>query len=180
MPNPVKFNVKGGISLTPAQVATTEDADIAPLCPNQKFSIPNTGYIDVSTYTWGYLGWCLIGYKNGLYDKWDSEGLKVVKSYWSTTVASIRADLGSDDIYKFAYIGHGEAGKLSEISHAAQTGPAPTVNEVDFINPGLYTRYGIAEMHLIGCETNQAASSWAYNVSTTGFLRTITQARGTS
>ena len=90
----------------------------SPLTQKRVFSVPNTGYIDVSTYTWGFLGWQLIGYKNGLYEKWDSEGLKVVKTYWSTNVDGIVAHLRSKDIYKFAYIGHGDkGGTLVDISN---------------------------------------------------------------
>lgn len=73
--------------------------------------------------------------------------------------------LQSEDIYAFAYIGHGDHGGIL-------TGISNPDGE-DFILPAKYTKYGIAEMHLIACYSNEGAWMWKRNVSTGGFLRTI-------
>lgn len=132
----------------------------------RRFTVPNTGYIDVSTYTWGFLGWAMIGYKNGLCEKWQSEGLKVVTTYSSTTVSTITGHLQSDDLFKFGYIGHGDRG-------GSLTGVSNPGSDDDFIVAAQYTTYGIAEMHLIACHSNDGAWAWKSNVSSAGFLRTI-------
>ena len=137
------------------------------ICPGQKVEVPNTAYIDVSSYSWGLLGWRLVLYKSRLHHAWTEEGLNVVYSgIWSTTKEMILSHLASDDIYKFAYIGHGAVGCLTAIRDHSDT--------IGIICPTQegFTSYGIAEMHLIACETNERASLWKNNVSRRGLLRT--------
>ncbi|GEM_PF-3955557 len=59
-------------------------------------------------------------------------------------------DQQAEDIYKPAYIGHGDrGGTLAGISQPGSEG--------EFIVPGSYAKCGIAEMHLITCSSNEGA-----------------------
>lgn len=123
------------------------------------YTVPNTGYIDVNSYTWGALGWYLMGYKSGLKGRWEDEGLKVVYTGpWSTTGKIMRSHLNSVDIYKYAYIGHGWDGTL-------QVGDEALVPHIK------YTKFRIREMHLIACNSTQGAKDWLDSVSY--WLRTV-------
>ena len=96
----------------------------------------------------------------------ESEGLKVVKTYWGTNHTKILTHLWSRDIYKYAFVGHGDkGGNLTDI-------PRPGLPKRDWIQAGKYTLYGIAEMHLIACHSNDGRI-WRANVSKAGVLRTI-------
>ena len=69
---------------------TTTIGKHAEIKEKRRFSVPNVGYIDVSTYTLGPgLAAALYGYKSGLYEQWESEGLKVLDFYWITSVSLI-------------------------------------------------------------------------------------------
>ena len=43
----------------------------------------------------------------------------------------------------------------------------------DFIIPGKYTQFGIAEMQVIACKSSDGAHVWKDNVSSIGWLRTV-------
>jgi len=77
--------------------------------------------------------------------------------------------LSSDSIYKYAYIGHGAIGTLTGLK-----GPCvpPTEGAHRVILADRYTRYGIAEMRLVACESNEDASLWRKNLSAKGILMT--------
>lgn len=142
----------------------------------ESFSIPNTGYIDVSSYTWAFLGWYLMGYKDGLQARWQGEGLYVAYTGpWSTTVSTIISHLKDPNLYKYAYIGHGEAGCMTSVSNPDSFVVDPKMKEADptIICADAYTRFHIAEMHIIACKSNDSASKWKLNVSDLGFLRTV-------
>jgi RHS repeat-associated protein len=132
------------------------------------FSIPNIGYVDASAYNIGGLGWRLQSYVHSLRSSWKSEGLEVVyTSTWSTTKSSILDHLASDNIYKFAYIGHGWSGQLTGLSDSGGTG-----DDRGIIAAGGYTQYGIARMELIACQSDNQSDLWKRNVSKLGTLRT--------
>jgi len=135
------------------------------ICPAERVSVPNTAYIDVGTYSYGLLGWYLMGYKAGRAGEWSKEDLKVVYK-WKLTREAILNHLQCDDIYKFLYIGHGAVGCM--------TGLRGGNNGI--IVPARYTRFGIAEIHIVACESNDGAEQWRTNVSALGVLRTV---RGT-
>jgi hypothetical protein len=125
--------------------------------------------VDASSYSWGGLGWYLVNYSSNLRTAWNSEGLKVVDtSTWSTSKDSIISHLGSDDIYKYAYIGHGASGQLTGLKDPNGKG-----DEKGILAAGKYTKYGIARMEIIACESNDSSHMWKKNVSKKGVLRTI-------
>jgi RHS repeat-associated protein len=143
----------------------SENTEIAEI---RKFTVPNTGYIDVSSFGWGALGWWLMGYRDGLHDTWNSERLKVVYTgKWKTSVTTITSHLGSSDIYRYAYIGHGDKGGTLIGMH-----PAAGSTD-DWVLPGQYTGFGIAEMQLIACFSNDGSNKWRSNVSHLGWLVTV-------
>ncbi len=70
-----------------------------PLNPDTcwEFSVPNTAYVDASSYSWGFLGWYLIFYSRNLQASWEAEGLHVVyTSTWSTTKQELIACESND------------------------------------------------------------------------------------
>ena len=86
--------------------------------------------------------------------QWEKEGL-LVKYNYGATESSIEADLGSADIYKFAYLGHGAAGTL-----AANPTPGDKSDTAGYIAAGRYTKFHISLMELIACQTSQGAGDW--------------------
>ena len=48
------------------------------ICRGEVVTIPNTAFIDASSYSWGAIGWYLLGYKSQLQSMWESEGLMVI------------------------------------------------------------------------------------------------------
>ena len=129
------------------------------------YSVPNTGYIDVSTFGALFLGLQSLGYRNSVRDRWESEGLNVLYTFRASkqTILQHPADR---HIWKFLYIGHAAAGCLTRLSDADK-------NANGIIVAARYTQYGISEMQLIGCETNEGAWRWKRNVSALGRLRTV-------
>ena len=144
---------------------------------DQKFSIPNTVFVDrgaganhfnyVNPYdllthligvTWGSwaLAWSLGGFH------------VVVDGFWSTTAALIKQQLESKNIYALDYIGHGD-----ETNHGTL---APDAGGL--LAPGAYTTYGIAELKLYSCwsasaqkgPAGQPPASWRANVSVNGWF----------
>jgi RHS repeat-associated protein len=139
-----------------------------PLAQGSTFTIPNIGYVDASSYNWGGLGYRLMHYSHHLRSTWKSEGLKVVYTGpWSTTKPLILGHLASDDIYKFAYIGHGWSGQLTGISDSSGSGDMQGIIASD-----KYTKFGIARMELIACQSHNSDDLWKKNVSALGILRT--------
>ena len=139
------------------------------MCCRDSFTIPNTAYLDAASYAAGPVGFGLMAYAWTLNSIWTSEKLKVVyTSTWSTSKSSITAHLSSDNIYKFAYIGHGASGQLTGL-----TDPTGTGTSAGIMAAGSYTPYHIAEMRMIACESNDDASMWKKNVSKAGILQTV-------
>jgi len=135
------------------------------------FSIPNTGYMDASTYSWGFLAAFLKGQSSQMKTRWEEEGLKVVYNKGSAvTVSSIASHLGSNDIYKFAYFGHGAAGQLTAINDTRTLKPEEEFGMRGIFAAGKYTRYGIAEMSLYACASGAEINRWKQNVSVLGVL----------
>jgi RHS repeat-associated protein len=137
--------------------------------------VPNTAYIDIGAYSWGALGWYLINYKNQLSSKWKSEGLSVVYTgKWETTKQSVLAHMGSQDVYKYAFIGHGYGNEdsMGELSSLLDDNH-PEYGRYFDISPGKYTLYGIKEMQLIACNSDRGREDWISNISRAGFLRTV-------
>jgi hypothetical protein len=138
------------------------------------FSVPNTAYIDVSTYTWGFYQYALMGYESGMEAFFESHGLKVMYTgkrkieipffsgnHWATK-SNILTHLGSDDIYVYMYIGH-----CDELDGAMEYLTA-VENDSGRIKPGTYTQYGIYYMDIIGCYSDLGRAQWATNVSSNG------------
>ena len=145
------------------------------VCPGQKLTVPNTAYIDASSYSWGLLGWFLTGYKDGLSNMWSREGLKVIyTNTWNTSKQSILSHLQSDDIYKFGYIGHGAAGCMTGLSdsHVYNKGEY-WCGSKGILSADKYTKYGIAELHVIACESYDSKWSWGKNISSAGKMRLV-------
>ncbi len=153
-------------------------------CP--AYSVPNTGYIDVDTYTSGITGYYLISQKFMIQKKWEKKGIKVIyTNTYNTTKNKILSHLKSEDIYSFAYIGHGASGNLTKIDDPDWTDDNNTKqvrakNGIGFdtltkgiINAGKYTRYGIFDMYIIACDSSENRSLWRKNVSSLGTLTTV-------
>jgi hypothetical protein len=104
-------------------------------------------------------------------NRWESKGNYVVYTgKWGTTKQSILAHLASNDIYKFAYIGHGyKDGSMAGLANKDY----PDMGRYWDISPGGYTPYGITEMHLISCWSDNGRTSWEENISDSGILRTV-------
>ena len=141
----------------------TEDS---PVSQQRVFSVPNKAVVDV-----GWLGFWkslvtarwMQAVAGRVEKQWQSEGLMVVRQK-RTTGSAVQADMGDRHLYKFGYFGHGYYGSL-----VVGKRHAPDY----FLLPGKYTAYGINEMRLIGCRTNDNASDWARNVSFPGILITV-------
>jgi hypothetical protein len=131
--------------------------------------VPNTAYIDVGSYSWGLLSLKLYSTKSNLQNKWESKGLNV---RYSKGVRSkdVLSHLSADDIYSYAYLGHGAYGLLIVAGEKEDDGD---ITVGDIIKPGRYVDYQIPEMHLIACETSDGRSSWIKNVTPDGQLKTI-------
>jgi RHS repeat-associated protein len=77
------------------------------------YSVPNRAYLDVGSYSWGFLAYRLLGWVSILQGKWVSEGLKVEYfSPWMTTYKTVKEHLTNKDLYKFVFIGHGASGVI--------------------------------------------------------------------
>ena len=161
----VKF-VRSPILTVEGRKAKDELDSDCEICPGEVVTVPNTGYIDVLTYSYGVLGWHLIYYKKGVQKRWDQEGLRVLIRY-PVTASAVMHNLADDDIYKYLYIGHGSGGYLTGLKETKGT------PKTESIAPGKLTRYRIAEMHLIACQTNTGVDEWYKNVSAAGSLRTV-------
>lgn len=148
--------------LKPEEVYTKPHDLDTPLTSCDAFSVPNTAYIDVSVYTVGWMRFWLLQYRFNLQSRWKEAGYRVHYSYYSVTKDLVLAHLNDPDIYAYAYLGHGGAGYL-------MLGE----DEAVWIAAGRYTRFGIVEMQLIACYTNDGADSWKKNVSKEGILVTV-------
>jgi hypothetical protein len=134
--------------------------DTSPLKCDEKFTIPNIAYIadtlrhplpipfvDFERASRQDMRWAdLHGIPNGYAVKWKGQGLDVV---WLTcfTMAKLKSDLGSLDLYKFVFVGHGD-----ETNHGTLVMP----NGTPELSPGTYTKYGIAAMYLYACYSGAA------------------------
>jgi hypothetical protein len=127
------------------------------------FSVPNTAYIDVSTYSWGAFKSVLL-YAKSVYENC-FKGLKLDVDYdYPATRAEILAHLSADDIYSYVYIGHGNpaTGGMDDLASGDDS-------TFDVIQPNnRYTKYGIFSMDIIACYSNLGAAGWARNVSSNG------------
>ena len=134
-----------------------------PMSSQRTFTVPNKAFIDVSSYSWGLLGWELMAYKSGLEQRWSNEKLSVKYfGKWTTTSQLIFQHLADNDLYKYAYIGHGINGWLTGLS-----------GDVGSISPGKYTIQAINELHLVACYTHTGSKEWKRNVSKAGWLRSV-------
>lgn len=124
--------------------------------------MPNTAHIDVSAYTCGYVRLWLFRYRLELQRRWSEAGYRVDYSYYSVTNELISAYVSDPDLYAYAYIGHGATGDL-----------VVGGDEAEWIAPGRNTPFGIVEMHLIGCYTNDEVERWRKNVAREGILVTV-------
>ena len=97
--------------------------------------------------------------------RWWAEGLKVIY-HRPSRGSEIKSDMGNEDLYKFAFYGHGDG-----IGSLYASGPA--FDNASYLNAGNYTHHGVNLMRLIGCQTHAEASRWRMNVSRNGELVTI-------
>jgi RHS repeat-associated protein len=148
-------------------------------CPGKKYQVPNTAYIDVSTYTFGVLGLWLMEQERSIEASWRSEDLFIEYNYGDSqvTASSIITNLRSKDIYKYLYIGHGGAGMLGKVPDDRTSRIQRSTGTDGFIAAQRYTPYGIAEMYLIACATGKDASRWRLNVSQLGVVLVINAER---
>jgi RHS repeat-associated protein len=143
------------------------------ICPGERVTVPNTAYVDASTYTFGGLGWRLLTRTDRIMNRWKAEKLKVVyTSIRKTTKPLMLTHLASQDLYKYMYVGHGAAGCLTAISDPGGTG-----TDKGIIAPARYTAYGINRLYLLACNTVNAAGEWRTNVARAGIVSLV---RGTS
>ena len=97
-----------------------------------KFSVPNTAYVN---YNVGFVDFRLahsLTYTGYLRDRWSDAGYKV--RYYRLLLGAdvIKSQLNDPDTYTFAYIGHGAVGKLILGN-----------DESEWVEPGRYTPFGI-------------------------------------
>jgi hypothetical protein len=133
------------------------------------FSVPNTAYIDVSTYTWGLLGATLKSWDSEYQALFKKHKLNVVHTGPGATGRAILDHLSSDDICSFVYIGHGAEpqGGVTYVGGMDELAPGGE-NGSDLIPPARYTKYAIVTMDIIACYSNSGAAGWARNVSSNG------------
>lgn len=131
---------------------------------NRVFSVPNTAYIAVGRVAqwWGAIYWWLDPQARAAHAQWQGEGLMMLYDMWPPS-GTVRSHLGDSDLYKFGYFGHAAAGILV----------LDTAGSYDVLGPAWYTRFRIADMVLIGCNTYQGEATWKENVSKEGLLTTV-------
>jgi hypothetical protein len=139
------------------------DTPLQANCP-WTFSVPNTAYVDISKQGWRE--WMALarfwhGYAGGAQAAWNAEGLRVVVTDENNSGQLVANHMNDADLYKYLYIGHGNpaTGSLTGMDLSV---PA-----------GRWTRFGIAEMQLIGCGTSTGQAQWRTNVSARGALVTM-------
>jgi len=145
------------------------------VCRGEKLTVPNTGYIDVSSYTWGVLAHGLMAVKSGVSNVWTRQGLRVVHTNtWNTSKQTILAHLQVDEIYKYLYIGHGAAGCMTSLdgSHVYNKGEYWNGSE-GILGADKFTKYGIADLGIIACGSYDSKEQWRKNVSSLGVLRLV-------
>ena len=148
--------------LKPEEVYTRPYDLDTPLTSCDSFSVPNTAYVDVTDYTLGWMRFWFLRYRFALQSRWVQEGYSVKYSHYSVTKDLILAHLNDPDLYAYAYMGHGATGYL-----------IVDVDEKTWVKEDRYTPFGIVEMQLIACETDNGASVWNSNVSRDGLLITV-------
>ena len=145
----------------------------SPLKCDEKFTIPNTAYVDleVTLRTATTLYPTLVGIALAWRVEWSGEGLDV-RVPGLVGGAALRSELSSPDVYKFGFIGHGDVmGRGNLIPGSANS------HEVF---PGTYTEFGIASLRLYACYSAWPAKkgplvpspveAWDSNVSKRGWL----------
>ena len=145
----------------------------SPLKCGEKFTIPNTAYVDleVTLRTATTLYPTLVGIALAWRVEWSGEGLDV-RVPGLVGGAALRSELSSPDVYKFGFIGHGDVmGRGNLIPGSANS------HEVF---PGTYTEFGIASLRLYACYSAWPAKkgplvpspveAWDSNVSKRGWL----------
>jgi hypothetical protein len=146
-----------------AEWVTTKPFELdTPLDPCDRFSVPNTAFVDASDYTLGWIRFWMNSYRLRLQSRWRSSGYFVRYSYYSVDKPLILAHFADPDMYAFAYFGHGSSGYLILGN-----------DEKDWILAGRYTAFGLSEMQLIACATDYQWSTWSGNVSREGLLITV-------
>jgi RHS repeat-associated protein len=160
----IRLNAKEFRSwLTPTDGQPLPINENTALTSARSFTVPNVGYLECQDYGVGFmgqLGWWSLGYSRQVKSRWKAEGLQVIdQSGWLLNANKVIANLGSRNIYKFYFVGHGGKGTI----YCWDTG----------IIAQSYTIYGIAEMDLVACQSNDYADDWALNVSKLGTLLTF-------
>ena len=149
--------------LKPESVYTMPYNLDTPLTACDKFSVPNTAYVN---YNAGFMDlrvpYFMLIYSHYLRERWSDAGYRV--RYYRLILGAdvIKSELNDPDIYTFAYFGHGAVGKLILGS-----------DESEWVEPGRYTPFGIDEMLLIACDTDYGWQSWKSNVARRGILTTV-------
>ena len=138
------------------------------------YTVPNTAYIDVSSYEFAFLKAALVSMKVRASSSAKQQGLKVV--YTRPVFSGVHKDtillhLGSRDVYYYLYIGHGIEGLLMRLADVHDySSDQYWFGAKGTLLPGKYTKYGIARLALMGCESDQRAEEWRMNVSRYGTL----------
>ena len=86
-------------------------------------------------------------------------GLKIEYNY-PVTSKSMESHLMSENIFKFTFIGHGAVGCILG-------------SDNNYICPKKFTKFGISELSILACESNDLSSNWQENVSLPGSVLTI-------
>ena len=103
-------------------------------------------------------------------ERWKAEGLKVIYTHGrKANVLSIISNLGSADLYRYAYFGHGGIGYLTQIRDNRELSPGEEFSR-GIVIPKKYTLYGISEMSIYACSSSDEYEKWASNVSFRGDL----------
>ena len=147
--------------LKPEMVSPGQTLDLdAPLTACNMFSVPNKAYIDVADYTPGMIRFWLLRYRWATESRWIDQGYDVEYSYYSVSKDLILAHLNDPDLYAYLYMGHGAAGSL--LPYGGMITPAKKL-----------TPFGIFEMQIIACESDELSNYWQTDVSAAGFLVTV-------
>ena len=150
--------------LKPEEVYTKPYNLDTPLTACDKFSVPNTAYVNYNVGIVDFrLAQFMLTYTGYLRDRWSDAGYKVRYYRLRLGADTIKSQLNDPDIYTFAYIGHGAVGKLILSRN----------DESEWVEPGRYTPFGIDEMLLIACDTDYGWQTWKSNVSGRGILTTV-------
>ena len=149
--------------LRPEDVYTKPYNLDTPLTACDKFSVPNTAYVNWNVGFMDFrVPYFMLIYSHYLRERWSDAGYQV--RYYRLILGAdvIKSQLNDPDIYTFAHIGHGAGGNLILGN-----------DESEWVKPGRYTPFGIDEMLLIACDTDYSWQTWKNNVAGRGILTTV-------